>query len=181
MKSPWKTLSSKIVHRNPWWSVRRDAVIRPNGPKGEYYVVETPNSVFVIPVDDRGRIVLQKQFRYPTQRWSWEIVAGRTDGEPFLKAAKRELEEETGLCAAQWQKIGKLDVWNSVTPEVANIFVARGLSDTGWNNMIEDAIAEINYFSPQQIRIMTRKGMITDMHTLACLNLYWSIVKTEKG
>ena len=91
-RSPWRTLSSRNVYENPWISVREDSVIRPDGEPGIYGVVHYKNTaVGVLPVEE-DHIYLVGQYRYPLERYSWEIPEGGCpkDEEP-LRAAQREL------------------------------------------------------------------------------------------
>ena len=96
------------VYENPWISVREDSVIRPDGEPGIYGVVHYKNTaVGVLPVED-DHVYLVGQYRYPLERYSWEIPEGGCpeDEEP-LRAAQRELREETGLEARNWRRLGE--------------------------------------------------------------------------
>jgi 8-oxo-dGTP pyrophosphatase MutT (NUDIX family) len=129
--SPWKTLSSRVVYQNPWMTVREDQVIRPDGKPGIYGVIDKGAATGVVAIDDEGRVVLVGQYRYPMGRYSWEIVEGGAEsGEEPLQAAQRELREEAGLVAADWEPLGGvLQVSNCVTSEEGFLFLARGLSE----------------------------------------------------
>ena len=127
--NPWRTLRTRPVYENHWISVREDEVIRPDGVRGIYGVVHYKNTaVGVLPVED-GHVYLVGQYRYPLERYSWEIPEGGCpeDEEP-LEAARRELREETGLRAERWEKLGEADLSNSVADEKAVWFLATGLS-----------------------------------------------------
>ena len=89
-RSPWRTLRSRNVYENPWISVREDSVIRPDGEPGIYGVVHYKNTaVGVLPVEE-DHVYLVGQYRYPLERYSWEIPEGGCpkDEEP-LRAAQR--------------------------------------------------------------------------------------------
>ena len=105
-------------------------VIRPDGNDGIYGIVQFKNqAVGVLPIDDEGFVHLVGQYRYVLNAYSWEIPEGGCpDGEHVLDAAKRELVEETGMTAAHWTYMGKADLSNSVTNEVAHIYLATGLT-----------------------------------------------------
>src|SRR5271157_2426849 len=95
-----KVLSTKVMYEGRVFGVRRDHVIEPSGVEAMRDVVTHPGSVVVLPVFANGRILLIRQFRYATGKFLWELVAGRKDpGETFLRAAHRELAEETGYRA----------------------------------------------------------------------------------
>lgn len=128
--NPWRTLGGREVYENDWILVREDAVIRPDGNPGVYGVVHFKNrAIGIVPVDDEGRIHLVGQYRYPLDRYSWEIPEGGCphDEQP-LAAAQRELLEETGLVATEWRLLGTAHLSNSVTDEEAFCFLATGLT-----------------------------------------------------
>jgi 8-oxo-dGTP pyrophosphatase MutT (NUDIX family) len=128
-KNPWKTLSSKVVYDNPWISVREDAVVHPDGGQGIYGVVHYKNVAVGVLAFDGDDIYLVGQYRYPLERYSWEIPEGGCpEGEDTLDAARRELEEETGLRADVWRKLGEAHLSNSVSDELAVWYEATGLT-----------------------------------------------------
>jgi ADP-ribose pyrophosphatase len=128
-KNPWKTLSSKMVYDNPWIAVREDAVIHPDGARGIYGVVHYKNVAVGVLAFEGDDIYLVGQYRYPLGRYSWEIPEGGCpEGEDPLDAARRELEEETGLRAADWRRLGEAHLSNSVSDELAVWYSASVLS-----------------------------------------------------
>ena len=166
----WQTHRSRIVHQNPYYAVREDEVTRPNGKPGKYFVAEVQRAVFLVPVDEGGNILCIKLFRYPTQMESWEIPAGSIeDGESPLQAAKRELQEETGLTAKTWEHIGELQTSNSRTNGMGDVFICRSLQQTNQDERAEEGITELTPFSPAQVLDMIKNGDITDAVSLAPL------------
>lgn len=126
--NPWETVSTRVVYDNAWIKVREDAVVRPDGRPGIYGVVHFKNvAVGVLAVED-GDVYLVGQYRYTLERYSWEIVEGGCpEGEDTLDAARRELEEETGLRARDWVRMGEAHLSNSVSDELAVWYLATGL------------------------------------------------------
>ena len=127
--NPWKTLSSSIVYSNPWMRVREDNVIRPDGEPGIYGVVETRIATGVVALSELNEVYLVGQFRYPTEVYSWEIVEGGADeGEDPLAAAKRELKEEAGIIARDWDELGpEFHLSNCISSERGRLYLARDL------------------------------------------------------
>jgi 8-oxo-dGTP pyrophosphatase MutT (NUDIX family) len=129
--NPWTTLSTREAYSNPWIRVREDQVLNPNGGQGIYGVVEYKNrAVGVVPIDDEGFTWLVGQWRYCHERYEWEIPEGGCpQGEEPMACARRELMEETGISAAIIEPLLMgIQLSNSTTTEVCDLFVARGLT-----------------------------------------------------
>ncbi len=110
-KNPWLSVSSKRVYDNPWITVREDRVVRPDGESGIYGVVHYKNIAVGILAIEEDHVYLVGQYRYPLKSYSWEIPEGGCpEGEEPLRAAQRELREETGLEAARWQMLPPLNI-----------------------------------------------------------------------
>jgi 8-oxo-dGTP pyrophosphatase MutT (NUDIX family) len=129
-KNPWRKLTSREVYDNSWIRVREDQVIRPDGQPGIYGAVHYKNiAVGILPVEE-DEIYLVGQYRYVLDLYSWEIPEGGCpEGEDILAAAQRELEEETGLSAADWELMGEAHLSNSVSDELAVWFLATRLTE----------------------------------------------------
>ena len=161
--SPWKTLSSRIIYENPWIKLREDQVVAPSGAQGIYSVVESRVAVGVLAFDSSGDIYLVGQYRYPTQCYSWEIPEGGADhGEDPLHAAQRELREETGIVAKQWEPLGgELHLSNCFTAERGLLFTASELSfaERNLDPTEEIAVKKVSFVEALE---MVREGIITD-------------------
>ncbi|WP_291845039.1 NUDIX hydrolase [Maricaulis sp.] len=129
-RGPWQVESSREIYRNPWVSLTEHAVIRPDGAPGIYGVVGFANlALAVLPVFPDGRILLVGQHRFPQDRYSWEIPEGGGPlGADPQAGAVRELREETGYAAENWQEILRMELSNSVTDEAAIGYLATGLT-----------------------------------------------------
>ncbi|MGA0839812.1 MAG: NUDIX domain-containing protein [Pseudomonadales bacterium] len=127
--NPWQTRSVTRVYDNPWIEVSHHAVVKPSGGDGIYGVVRFKNlALGVVPLDDQGNTWLVGQYRYPLDRYSWEIPEGGGPPEvPALESAQRELREETGIKARVWTHLLNMHLSNSVTDESAIAYVAQGL------------------------------------------------------
>lgn len=132
-ENPWTVLESKIVYQTEWLRVREDRVRDRDGVETTYSVVELPHSVAIVVFNDKDEVALVGQWRYPHQRFSWEIPTGGCSGaeELPLAAAQRELQEETGVTATDWQELGTIDNSNGSTTDTAHLFVARATARVG--------------------------------------------------
>lgn len=169
-KSPWKKLSSRTAYKNPWYRIREDKVIRPDGKEGVYGVLETSHAVYLVPVDQDGKLLLIRQYRYPTERWSLEFPAGGMDGQEPLVAAKRELGEELGLTADTWQKVASLQSLNGISNEIMHVFVAKGLKPTA-NKRAEEGIIETKKVTPTEFEAMIASGEMSCAQSIAAFTV----------
>ena len=104
-----ETTSTRLVYENQWMRVREDTIRRRDGSTGIYGVVEKPDFVVFVPVEDGGRLHLVEQYRYPVKGRYWEIPQGSWEQEPGadpMEMARGELREETGLDAALMTYVG---------------------------------------------------------------------------
>lgn len=130
LPNPWTTLKSREGYANPWIRVREDQVLTPAGTPGIYGVVEYQNrAVGVVPMDEEGNTWLVGQWRYCHESYEWEIPEGGCPpGEDPAECARRELMEETGLHAEVIEPLMTgIQLSNSTTNEVCDLFIARGL------------------------------------------------------
>ncbi|WP_143307479.1 NUDIX domain-containing protein [Chitinophaga vietnamensis] len=128
-KNPWKIHSSETKYDNNWIRLDHHEGLNPAGNAGIYGVVHFKNiAVGVVALDEEMNTYLVGQYRFPLERFTWEIPEGGGPlGEDPLATAQRELLEETGLVARHWELLVKLDTSNSVTDETAVVFLAQGL------------------------------------------------------
>lgn len=170
-KAPaWKIIDRKEVYDNPWITVHHMNVIAPTGNKGIYGKVHYKHyALGIIPVDPEWNIWLVGQQRFPIDTYSWELPegGGKVEREP-LPAAQRELLEETGLKADQWQEIMRLHLSNSVSDELAIVYIATGLS---MSDSRPDAteMLEVRKLPFDEAFEMAWNGIITDTMTVAGL------------
>jgi 8-oxo-dGTP pyrophosphatase MutT (NUDIX family) len=179
-RNPWKTLASQTAYQNAWCRVREDQVIRPDGQPGIYGVVELRPSVGIVAINDRDEIVLVGQWRYTLNRYSWEIPRGgsRVGETDMQHAAARELAEEAGILAANWQSIGSVDVGNGVLDDVQSLYLATQLTTTETNFDPEEEISIV--WKPFEEAIqMAMDGTITEVCSVAAI-LRVAMLRQEK-
>jgi ADP-ribose pyrophosphatase len=126
---PYTTLSSRYVWQSRWYNVRQDQLRAPDGSEFSYTIIEKPRAVWIVPVTSDGEIVLIDQYRHPIGGWCLEIPAGNV--EPGIDAAAmaaRELHEEIGGAAERLVRIGDFYTMNGIGNEVAEIFLALGVT-----------------------------------------------------
>lgn len=127
---PWNLVSNNQVYDNNWITVNHHEVIDPSGLPGIYGKIHFKNiAIGIIPLDQKNNTWIVGQYRYPLEKFSWEIPEGGGDlNFDVLDSAKRELLEETGIVAKEWQTILECDLSNSVSDERGVIYLARNLS-----------------------------------------------------
>lgn len=170
-ENPWKTLKQTLRYENPWFRVREDDVIKPNGEKGIYGVVEARFATGVVALTDANEVVLVGQYRYPTDRYSWEIIeGGAEEGEEPLAAIQRELQEEAGLIASSWQQLGpEVQLSNCFSSELGMFYLARGLSQ-GTKNPDDTEILMVKTVPFAECMKLLETGEISD--AMSIIGLY---------
>lgn len=160
---PWRRHHRLVGYRNPWLTVWHDQVTRPDGQLGIYGVAHFANTaVGVVALDDRDRVALVGQHRYPFDRWSWEIPEGGSPlAEDSLDGARRELLEETGLTARTWREIGRWELSNSITDEAAVVYLATDLKQ-GIAQPEGSEELEFRWLPFDEVMAMVDRGEITD-------------------
>src|SRR6185437_11640924 len=124
-----KLLSSTSLTKTPIFTVTLDRAIDPDGFEIKRAIVQHGGSAVMMPVDERGRILLVRQYRLPARQYLWELPAGTVDeGETVLKTARRELVEETGYRAKTWKNIAEFYPSPGFLAEKMTIFLATGLT-----------------------------------------------------
>lgn len=128
--NPWKIIDQKTIYDNPWIQLTEFNVINPGGGKGIYGKVHFKNiAIGVVVLDAQMNTYLVGQFRFTINEYSWEIPeGGGLIGTDPLEGAKRELLEETGLVAANWEPLLEMHLSNSVSDELAILYLATGLT-----------------------------------------------------
>lgn len=162
--------SRRVAYENPWITVWHDEGTRPDGSPGIYGVVHFDSlAAGVVAFDDTDRIVLVGQHRYTLDEDSWEIPEGGVSpAEEPLDGIRRELREETGVQAATWRELCRLDLSNSVTDERAVLFVATDLTHGEADPEPTEALA-VRWVPFGEALAMTLDGRITDAMSVVAI------------
>lgn len=157
---------SETVLQGDFLHVKRDVVRLPDGQHASREYVIHPGAVMVVPLLDDGRVLLERQYRYPLQRAMLEFPAGKLDvGERSFVCAERELREETGFRAQEWARAGVLHPVISYATEFIDIWFARGLT-LGARALDEGEFLDVLSCTPDELGRACRDGTVTDAKTL---------------
>jgi len=176
-------LIERLVRAEQVWQggfldVRRDTVELPDGASATREYIVHPGAVMVVPLLDDGRLLLERQFRYPMRRVMLEFPAGKKDaGETSLATAVRELAEETGYQAREWALAGILHNAVAYSDEGIDVWFARGLV-AGERRLDEGEFIELVSHTDAQLDALAGSGELTDAKTL--IGLLW-LHKTRAG
>ena len=161
------TESREELLRGRFLHVMRDTVRLPDGSRTTREYVVHPGAVMVIPLLDDGRVVLERQYRYPVEQVMIEFPAGKLDaGENLQLCAQRELLEETGYRAREWSRAGVMHPVISYSTEFIEIWFARGLT-AGERQLDSGEFLDVYSASPEELLEDCRSGRVTDAKTLA--------------
>ena len=163
---------SQVVYSGKSFDVRLDSVQLSNGNQVTSEIVDTSDSVIVLPLLPDGAAVLIRQYRYPAAQWLLEAPAGGIeDGESPLVAAERELLEETGYRASIFEKMGSFWLAPGICNEFMHAFVARGLLEEE-SQPEPDELIQVEVHNIGSISSFLASGIIQDAKTLGLLWLY---------
>jgi ADP-ribose pyrophosphatase len=160
------TLRSETVLQGHFLHAKRDTVRLPDGSTSIREFIVHPGAVMIIPLLDDGRVVVERQYRYPLQRAMIEFPAGKLDpGEDVWVCAQRELWEETGYLAAEWARAGVLHPVIAYATEFIDIWFARGL--TLQERRLDDGeFLDVLAVESMALLEACRDGTVTDAKTL---------------
>ena len=180
---PWTRLRRRVAYDNPWIRVHEDEVLRPDGSPGIYGTVHFKNlAIAVVPIDAQGRVILVGQYRYPFDRYFWEVPEGGCpiDRETPQEAAARELREETGYLAARWDYLGGLELSNACSDESGHLFLARDLTP-GPQETDGDEVIAVKHVDFAEAWRMAMEGELTESLTVAALARARHFLDREAG
>ncbi|MDR3741439.1 MAG: NUDIX hydrolase [Terracidiphilus sp.] len=171
------TLSSREVYRNHWMRVREDEILRSNGQKGIYGVVDKDEAAIILPIDRRDgedRVWLVSQFRYTIQQRALELPQGGWEQaiDNAEELARGELREETGLHAEHMVSLGFMWIAYGFTRQKQHVFLATGLTQSATDRDAEEHDLQVHSLPIAEFEQKMLTGEIADASTLAAWALY---------
>jgi len=174
-------MTSRIVYRSRWITLREDQVIRPNGERGTYGFIQLRLTAGVLAIDSRNHIALIEEFRYPLKTTTYELPRGLSvPGETPLQAAQREASEEAGIVGGRWQKLGVLNPGPGFTNEYLHLFLVRGfrVEETHPDDV---EVQRVHWVPFPTLRKWIHKGKCNDAMTLAAIARYDTLAKKQRA
>ena len=168
-----RQLSSRVVYRNTWMTVREDEVERNNGARGIYGVIEKYDSAIILPIDG-DQVYLVEQFRYPIGMTSLEFPQGSLEknGIDPAEIARDELQAETGLVAANLEYLGEIYIACGYANQKTHAFLATGLTQAARRPDVEEHDLAVRIVGLAELQQLIRDNVIKDAQTLAAWALY---------
>lgn len=164
-----RPLQQQQVYRGHFLDVRRDTVSLPDGETAGREYIMHPGAVMIVPILDDGRLVLERQCRYPLGRVLLEFPAGKLDpGESRFSCAQRELAEETGYRATEWALAAQLHNAPAYSNEFIEIWFARGLT-LGERQLDRGEFLDVCTMGEAELDALASRGELTDAKTLIAL------------
>jgi ADP-ribose pyrophosphatase len=166
-----ETLESTLAYEGVFLRVYRDRVRCPDGHVAPREYLRHPGAVMMIPLLDDGRLVLERQYRYPLRASVIEFPAGKIDaGESLLDCAQRELLEETGYRARDWTYLGDFHNAIGYSDERIYVYLARGLTFEAARTD-DGEVIEVLTTTLDELLDRIRAGEVTDVKTI--VGAYW--------
>jgi len=167
MLKRWKTISTRVVGENPWWTYKVDDFEIPGGISGQYHYVHTNGASMVVPITEDGKIILVNQYRYLGERESVEFPCGSVkEGHDYMETARLELQEETGCRAGRIEEVGRFNPYNGVTDEMCGVFIASQLEPAAAKPDATEEF-ELLYCTVRELEALILEKTIWDGMTLA--------------
>ncbi|MFK7801255.1 MAG: NUDIX hydrolase [Anaerolineae bacterium] len=173
----------RTAWQNSKWKLDIYDLQKPDGTKVEAGVVRHPGAVILVPIDENGAVLMLKQYRLPLDTVILEIPAGTRESrlEPWLECAQRELREETGYRAAEFEDLGLLWPLPGASDEELTLFMATGLTADPLPQDFDEQI-EVVHMDLNELCEMALDGRLQDMKScVALLRVQRFLAKSQKS
>jgi ADP-ribose pyrophosphatase len=170
---PWRRLESREVFSNRWMRVQIDRVELPDGQPYDYTVIHRfTDGVAALVFDDRNQVLMEREYRYPVDDVIWQLPGGLVDrGEEPLLAMQRELAEETGYVADEWEYLGQFWDNPALSAMKIHLFVARGVHNSADTHFDTAEFLEVSWHDWEWVKQAVRSGEIRERVLLSALGL----------
>jgi len=159
-------IDSETIYEGGFLTLKRDTVRLPDGKQSIREYIVHPGAVMILPLFDDGRVLVERQFRYPVGQVITEFPAGKIDaGEDPKACAHRELQEETGYSARELIFITRIHPVISYSTEFIDLYLARGLTE-GERSLDEGEFLDLEIVEPAALMDAVRRGEISDVKTI---------------
>ena len=161
--------SSKTVYEGKALTLKLEQVAYPDGSRGSLEIIRHPGGAATVALNERGEVCLIRQYRYATNGWLWEIPAGRIDyNEDPFETAQRELGEEAGIIANQWDTLTTIFPSPGICDERIYLYMATDLTPISTSHE-EDEHIEIHWIPFAEAIKWIQQGEIIDAKTIIAL------------
>ena len=161
----------KIIYSGKVVELGIDSIVLPDGRPHTLEIVRHPGGAAVVAADQQGRLCLLRQYRYAAGGWLWELPAGKCEGgEDPLDTAQRELEEEAGLQAGTWEKLGSTFMTPGFCDEVIHLYLARQLTAVAPRPESHELL-ERHWVPYAEVLSWSRDGTLRDAKSIIGLHL----------
>ena len=159
------------IYRGKVINLSIETMLLPNGHSISLEIVHHPGGAAMVAVDEQQRLCLLRQYRHAAGGWIWELPAGKREhGEDPLHTAQRELEEEAGLRATSWQKLGTTLTTPGFCDEIIHLYLAQGLTTLA-QRIAPHELLECHWLPWSQVQEWVYTGTLTDAKSIVGIHL----------
>jgi len=170
---PWKQLGSREIYTNKWMRLQIDRVALPDGQLYDYTLIHRfTDGVAVLLFDDQNRVLMEREYRYPVNEVIWQLPGGLLEpGEEPLPGIQRELAEETGYVAREWEYLGAFWDNPAMTAMKIHLFLARDAHNSAATHFDEAEFVSAEWRSWEWVKEAVRSGEIKERVLLSAMGL----------
>ena len=171
-------ISEETIHENPWWKYKHDEYELPSGEVGNYYYADTKDFVVTVPVLNKEKLVLVKQYRYLSERFSIGFPAGYHDSNSIESSAVKELKQESGYIPDRIEKLGDFDSSPGTIKNTVNVFLAH-VSQQDKQNLDKEEDIEVLEKTPTEFQKLIENNKIFHGESLGAWTMAIPKLKKE--